>query len=131
MMKEYLKKKWIFIIIFFLTLIIYLFYRDNYREECLKKTFVTYAILEDISSGSSKGAGFVEFYFKNDDNKIIHTKHIGKISICEDIMKKGDTIMIKYSLTDNSVAEIVHCYWNEELKREIAKQSQKAKIKKN
>jgi sulfite reductase alpha subunit-like flavoprotein len=35
----------------------------------------------------------------------------------------GDTILIKYSNDDNSVAEIIHCYWNDEFRKLVKKQN--------
>lgn len=37
-------------------------------------------------------------------------------------VKIGDTVLIKYSTTDNSVAEIVNCFWNEKLREDMNNQ---------
>ncbi len=95
--------------------------RSNYREKCLIKTKLTFAILDKISLGSAKGSSFIQFNFTNTDGKVVTTDHIGHFSICERGMVKGDTILIKYSIEDNNVAQIVKCYWNEELREKYVK----------
>jgi hypothetical protein len=116
---EQINKKW-FLLIFPIVFII-LYLRDKNREEKLSYTFTTFAIIEKISSGTARGAGFVSFKFKNKNNKLIFADHVGSISVCGINVEERDTVLIEYSLEDNSVAQIVKCYWNEELREKYVK----------
>ena len=37
---------------------------------------------------------------------------------CHKNKREGDTVYIRYSISDPEVTELIHCYWNEELRDE-------------
>jgi hypothetical protein len=117
-----INKSWLIYILCFVFLLIYFHYQKKHNEFALNYTTKTYAILKDIHLGSSSGGARIGFYFYNEKNKRIDTEHSGNCKICTSVMSPGDTIFIKYSVKDNKVAEIIHCFWNEKLRRLVNEQ---------
>jgi hypothetical protein len=111
------KKNWIIVCCIFLIVAITLSIRSRYREMMLIKTKCTFGIIEKISSGTARGAGFIKFKFTNNLNEQISTQHIGSVSICTNNIMVGDTVVIRYSLKDNQIAQVIKCYWNDALRK--------------
>ncbi len=108
--------KWFVLVAFFLTVLSFLLIRDKNRESSLKKFHITYAVISDVYHGSSKGGGFIEIKYHNNKNQLILSEHIGRITSCNNSLNVGDTVIIKYSLQDNSIATIIGCRWNRYLR---------------
>jgi len=115
------RKHIVFLVLFFCISMIAVFFRDHYRHTALKNYKKTYAIITKIGFGG-KGPGNAKFVFLNDKNKLVKTHYSSNLSECSNNLQTGDTIYIRYSLTDNSVAEIIHCYWNDKLRRDMENQ---------
>jgi hypothetical protein len=108
------QKHLIFFIIFLIAVLIIHFTKKNYRKTKLKNNNLTFALYErDINTIGMTGIICV---YKNQYNKQVEVR----IS-CNLNLNKGDTILIKYSIEDNSVAQIVNCNWNEELRKKHVK----------
>lgn len=101
-----LKSKVFIFILFLLVSIIIGFYNQNRREKLLKfNTKETHAIYDGFAIVKNTGPESY-FYFKVNDQKIL-TFELGKY----EFLQKGDTVLIKYSLEDPSVAEVIDfCY---------------------
>lgn len=87
---------------------IYSNYRKDYEKEILSnsKTKKTWAIYFEDREG--KGIVGTRFYYYNQNSKRIEFDQHKYF----DGLKFGDTVLIRYSLEDNSVVEILSTKWN-------------------
>lgn len=108
-------------IAFFILIIVYVKVRDTYRENALKESSLTSATIEYMGN-KSRGPAKVNFNFVNSKGFTVNTSYYGNVNQCIENLKKGDTILIKYSIEDNEIAQIVHCYWNDDLRKLVEEQ---------
>ena len=117
-----LGKKYKYLVIFVLVLVIvYLiaFFRDRHRERMLLNNDITYGVITDFAIGG-KGPGKMVVRFKVDPKIISATYHSSLVE-CNDKIGISDTVLIKYSKSDNSIIQLLKCYWNEELREKYVK----------
>ena len=120
---EYLNYRyWLLSIIVLLIIAPIIFYLNDKEEEAFKNSKITWGIIDKISFGSGKSPmPNIDFHYFNEKNELVK---IDPIVIerfefsqkCLHDRKIGDTVIIKYSTTDNSYAKIIECYWNDNLK---------------
>lgn len=93
-------------------------YYDSYVESALKKTKQTWAIVtQEVEC--DRGC-LIRYKFLTDENKFLFSEYWGnKLNECHKNLKIGDTVFIKYSISDPEITEMTHCYWNEGLKKEL------------
>lgn len=99
--------------------------KDNYRMRVLQNSYKTYAIVYSGPSGGTTTGLVMRVSFKNKFNISITTSCEGNLKKCRSGIKKGDTVYIKYSLIDNDVAELINCYWNNELREDMNNQKKR------
>ena len=110
----------VIVVLFVVIFASFLIYKEKHREQALKKTLRTYAIVTKEPYYGAKIPLSIKFSYQNQQGKSkIIAREIGEN--CSSL-KKGDTIYVKYSLTDNGVAEIIHCYWNDKLLEDMNNQ---------
>jgi hypothetical protein len=86
----------------FLVWIVYRQYqRDNYITQMLKQTSITKAIIIKICDGAVRNSKRCEYIYKINKKKYTYQTR-GDFSY----LKVGDTIQIKYSLKDPSIATV-------------------------
>lgn len=93
---------------------------DHYKDSSLEESKETWAIItQEIQCG--KGC-LVRYKFLNDKNQFIHSKYGGSVlQECNKTLKVGDTILIRYSLSNPEITELVHCFWNDRLREKLKK----------
>jgi hypothetical protein len=107
--------------LFILVAALYLYYIDMHRKQSLKKTLKTYAIVTTKPYSGARIPLSIKFRYKNKlGQSIIIDRDINES--CSNL-ELGDTIYIRYSTTDNYVAEIIHCFWNDKLREDMNNQS--------
>lgn len=91
---------------------------DNYKHRALGKTRETWAI---VTQKPQCGRGcLIKYKFLNDRNQfILSSDWGGKVGDCHENRKVGDTIFIRYSISDPEITEMIHCFWNDRLKEEL------------
>jgi hypothetical protein len=101
-----------------------IFYYENKEERAYKNSKITWGIVDKIRIGGGKsGNSYIDFHFYNDSHKLVtietgvFTKEFKLGRKCLYDRKIGDTVIIKYSIIDNSYAKIIECYWNDNLKK--------------
>lgn len=109
-MSNFKKRELIFtisFIIFFVIVIIYKVVRYYNEELLLKQTKQTTAVIIEIRNGSAvKSTATASYYY-----------HVNKIKYnCEESknfndLDKGDTVLIKYSIREPSIARVVDKYY--------------------
>ncbi|WP_341899718.1 hypothetical protein [Fluviicola taffensis] len=94
------------------------FCSDNYRQKSLKKTRETWAI---VTQKPQCGKGcFIKYKYLNNQNQFVFSSDWGgKVGDCHKNRKLGDTIFIRYSISDPEITEMLHCFWNERLKEKL------------
>lgn len=95
------------IILFFVITLAYRFYNSNYEDKRLKKTKNTTAILVSIRSGKGVRAtpsGKYRYSVSGKEYKYDESRNFNSLKV-------GDTILIKYSVEDPSVARVVEKYY--------------------
>jgi hypothetical protein len=112
------KRDVLHLIIFTFILIVSAFFLKNFEKNKLTSNKSTYAI---ISEKSKIYMGDYIVYYNYSIKKKSYTYHNSLNVEQFNILKKGDTILINYSTEDNSVAQIVKYYWNEELREKYVK----------
>lgn len=118
-----MKKREIFFYIGILVIILALKeLRDNYRASVLKNSLKTYAIVVSTPSGSARGGTTMRFSFKNKLNETVKITWGGSFVKCRDNIAIGDTIYIRYSQSNNNVAEVIQFYWNDKLREDFENQ---------
>ncbi len=112
------------VLIFFAVLIIFLIMNRVHRDHALEKALKTYAIVVVEPFRGAKIPLSIKFRYKNQNG----IDNIVARQVDQDCssLEVGDTIYIRYSLIDNSVAEIIHCYWNDDLRKEMNSQKRKS-----
>lgn len=85
------------------------FIKEKYRTSKLKNTQETWAIY--ISNSNTVGISGARFFFLNEKGKRINV--LMNKSVKYDV---GDTVWIKYSLYDNTVAEVIDPYYMQKYK---------------
>ncbi len=108
------------VVILLFSITIYNIWRAKYNEDALKVSMKTWAVISEMNHATSKIPGSIDFFFYNAKGEKIEILNSDPID-CFNFRKEKDTIFIKYSLTDNYVAEILHCFWNGKLKDEMNK----------
>lgn len=106
--------------VFFGIYFIFDIWEKKYKEEKLINHNFTYAVIIETMSSTYKSLPNLNYKYLIDKNPFfVYNEEINN----EDFKKiqKGDTILIMYSREDNSVAKIVKCYWNEELRKKFVK----------
>lgn len=98
----------VLLIILIIGSVVILFWND-YKENALSKSRITWAVVDDITL--TKGGYSIDVHFFH-DSELEHIDNIEQLDNCLKKGKIGDTVTIKYSLTDVSIAQIIHCYWN-------------------
>ena len=97
----------------------YFIISEKNEKEAYKKSKRTIGIVQEIEdTHTHRGASHsITFSYKNESNKTytITDDNIGHPWL--DYRKKGDTIIIEYSITNNEYARISSCFWNEGLKK--------------
>lgn len=100
-----------------------IFYFENKEEEAYKNSKITWGIVDEINFGAGKApTPHIDFHYYNEKEELIKINPIVIKSFefshkCLQDRKIGDTVIIKYSTTNNSYAKIIECYWNDNLKR--------------
>lgn len=97
-------KKTIFILILFLLAFLLAIYFQFERERKIKNAKQTTAIVDWVSQ-TNRGGAKLHFYLRNE--KINTNVWGGDFSF----LKKGDTILIKYSVEDPELIELVDKYY--------------------
>ncbi len=110
-----------FVVIIISILIIYNLYSSEHKKSSLKNSFKTWAIISEMSEGTYKIPRTIDFYFLNKKGEKIEILNSDPID-CFTFRKEKDTIYIRYSLTDNYVTEVIHCFWNEKLRDDMNRQ---------
>jgi hypothetical protein len=117
--KEYVPVR-VFIIASFILILyaVWDYTNKKSKNEKLLKYNYSYAIVTNKMSSTYKSLSNIDYkyYINNQEIQIMH-EEIGQDDF--DNLNELDTIFIKYSKDDNSIAEIVHCYWNDELRKKI------------
>jgi hypothetical protein len=108
------KKDVIYLILFTIVLII----GANFLKNQEKNKLTNFKYISATVSKKSKVylGGYNVLYNYTVKNEKFSYKNSVKIDDYNKL-EIGDTILIKYSKDDNSIAEIVHCYWNDELRK--------------
>lgn len=97
----------------------YFLISEHLDKEAYKKSKITIGIIKEVDVSHGKGSHHeITFWYKNEKNQIFTNTDYNVDHPCADYRKKGDTVIIKYSLTKSDYARIESCYWNETLKRE-------------
>lgn len=91
---------------------------DEYRSNALKKSKMTWAVVETVNN-EGKNAKSLDLYYFNEKNQKIELESIDPPAGCTGIIGDKDTIFIRYSLTDNGVIEIIECAWNERFRERM------------
>lgn len=97
-----------YLIVLFVAIIVYAVARNRYITNKLSgKTQFEKAIITKINSGTGvrQIAGVNYFYF------IKGKKYTGSDNGNFNILKTGDTVLIKYSIENNSVSEVANKYY--------------------
>lgn len=121
---EKVKSKLGFIIVltFLIIIFIVLKCRDIYRSKSLEHVRTSWAIITNVNHGSAKGSYSLDYDYLSVDGVKVSSTYSGKIiQECHNNLKKGDTIYISYSISDPEVTEMIHCYWNDELRKKWLK----------
>jgi hypothetical protein len=120
------KKDIIQIILFVIGLITIVYFIQNKRDKKLLNPRYSFAL---VSDKSKVYLGDYEIYYKYQTSKQIleyrNTVDVKKFNKLE----LGDTILIKYSIEDNEIAQIVHCYWNDDLRKIVEEQDIEPTVK--
>lgn len=91
-----------------------------HRKQSLKKTLKTFAVVTTKPHSGARIPLSIKFRYKNRlGQSIIIARDINES--CSNL-KLGDTIYIRYSTTDNSIAEIINCFWNDKLREDMNNQ---------
>lgn len=97
---------------------------EKKEKEAYRKSKITFGIVDKINIGYGKGsASYIDFHFYNNKNELIKietnifVKEFELSRKCLYDRKIGDTVIVKYSLSDNQTAKIINCYWNDNLKK--------------
>ena len=107
------------IILFVIGLIAIVYFVQKKNEKKLVNSKYSFAI---VSDKSKVYLGDYEVYYKYRTNKqVFEYRNAVEIKNFNDL-EQGDTILIKYSIEDNEVAQIVHCYWNDDLRKLVEEQ---------
>lgn len=98
-------------IIFIILIIAYSFLRDNIRSRKLENTIKTHAVfIENLERTSADPSGGIfEYQIKGKFYKFHQQGDFSNLEI-------GDTVEIKYSIQDNSVAEITNTHYMDRYK---------------
>lgn len=92
-------------------------YYDQKKIKAFEKSKITFGIVKDVHTPSRSSECKVDFYYFNNKGRKINVESISAMMTCANYRSKGDTIIIRYSLTDDSYIEIIECYWNDNLKK--------------
>ena len=107
--------------VIFITVFVYTKIRDKHRFDSMKKSKLTYGVVNYFGN-KAKGPSKINLFYKNNLNKKVIASYYGSNNDCDNNIDKGDTVLIKYSVIDNSVIEIINCYWNEALSKMVEEQ---------
>jgi hypothetical protein len=107
--------------VIFITVFVYTKIRDKHRFDSMKKSKLTYGVVNYFGN-KAKGPSKINLFYKNNLNKKVIASYYGSNNDCDNNIDKGDTVLIKYSVIDNSVIEIINCYWNEALRKMVEEQ---------
>lgn len=88
----------------------FVYYREYKRAHELLNCNYTWAVIVSKKSGKSVGQKFKVKYLS--DKKVYYSEFTSSNG-CYGVRKIGDTIIIKYSLTNLETVDVVDCYWNE------------------
>lgn len=111
---------WIALCSLIVTVFIVLKCRDFYRNEALQNSTLTWAIITHWNKGSAKGAPSLEYVYYDDRGVSRKSSYSGKLmQECHENLNEGDTVFIRYAVSDPEVTELLHCYWNDELRRQV------------
>lgn len=103
--------KWIFLLlIFFIIGSISITLWNNYKEDALSKSKITWAVIDDMAL--TKGGYYINVHFIDNNNQIKYINNIERTDNCLEKGKVGDTVTIRYSLKNTSIAQLIRCYWN-------------------
>lgn len=86
------------------------------EQKAFEKTTITFAIIQHMYTRKSET--LVTYSFHKKKRKSITMESEPPDGWCISYREPGDTIVVEYSLTDNRYCRILHCYWNERIKRE-------------
>lgn len=115
---------WIALCSLIVTVFIVLKCRDFYRNEALQNSTLTWAIITQKVHCSAKGACSIRYKFWVTKNKVYESRYAGEvIQECRDDLKEGDTVFIRYAVSDPEVTELLHCYWNDRLRKQMDAQT--------
>lgn len=97
----------------------YFMISEKNEKKAYKKSKRTIGIVQEIEDTHSRGGAFhqITFSYKNESNKTYTITDDNVGHPCLDYRKKGDTIIIEYSITNNEYARIASCYWNDNVKK--------------
>lgn len=115
---------WLFAIIGLSIIAPLLFYFERKVREAYKYSNITWGIVDKIHIGGPKsGSPYINFHFVNNKNELVfHEVGVFPEEFpferkCLEDREIGDTVIIQYSIKDNSYAKIIECYWNDNLKK--------------
>lgn len=97
----------------------YFIISDKNEKQAYKKSKRTIGIVQEIEDTHTRGGAYhsITFSYKNEFNQTLTVTDYSVGHPWLDYRKKGDTIVIEYSTTNNEYARISSCFWNENLKR--------------
>jgi hypothetical protein len=96
----------IIFLLFAVLLALYSFFSDLRKEKLLENSKNTFGIIKVIDKGSVRGTPFCKFEYKV-EKEFFNSKEYGEFSN----LSLNDTVLIKYSVDDPSVARVVDKYY--------------------
>jgi hypothetical protein len=112
-----MKKNKKYLVLFVLVMLVsYLvaFIRDSYRERMLLKSNITFGVISEFAIGG-RGPGKMVVRFKV-GNETKSATYNSSLIECNPKIGVSDTVLIKYSLNDNTIIKLLKCYWNADLR---------------
>lgn len=90
----------------------------SYKENVLVNSDYTFAIITQKLECGARAGCTIQYKFLA-DKEYIESTYTGKqLQECHKNLKVGDTVYIKYAVSDPKITEMIHCYWNNELRKE-------------
>lgn len=103
----------------FIALSTYFIISEKLEKEAYRNSKYSFGIVQDVRDTHSKGGAFhrITFSYRSPSGKthVISDDNVGHPWL--DYRKKGDTIVILFSITNNEYARIVYPYWNDKVKK--------------
>jgi len=121
--EDYLSYRfWVISILGLIIITPIILYFDKKETIAYQKTQITFGIVDKVHNKPK--FRYIDFHFWNKKGKKVEVKtdvYVKQFDLdiqCLNDRKKGDTVIVKYSLIDSSYAKIINCYWNDNIKKE-------------